>query len=220
MDQWQPTLYENHELVPRSKDPNYILTPDLVDHAIAWLRRTRSHRGRQAVLPLHVDRRDARAAPGLAGVHREVSRASSTWAGTCIASRRSRGRRSWASCRRTRKLTKRPEELPAWDSLSADQKRLFARMMEVFAAFTDQTDYEMGRLLDVGALAAGRRQHDHLLRGRRQRRVGRRRAGRPARTRTRSSTTCRSRSRTISSTWTSSAGRSTSITSRPAGPGR
>ena len=39
MDQWQPTLYENHELVPRSSDPNYILTPDLVDHAIAWLRR-------------------------------------------------------------------------------------------------------------------------------------------------------------------------------------
>ena len=42
VDQWQPTLYENHELVPRSKDPNYILTPDLVDHAISWLRRTRS----------------------------------------------------------------------------------------------------------------------------------------------------------------------------------
>ena len=46
-------------------------------------------------------------------------------------------------------LSKRPKELPAWNSLSADQKRLFARMMEVFAAFTDQTDHEMGRLLDV-----------------------------------------------------------------------
>lgn len=46
-------------------------------------------------------------------------------------------------------LTPRPAELPAWDSLSADQKKLFARMMEVFAAFTDQTDAEMGRLLEV-----------------------------------------------------------------------
>jgi arylsulfatase len=47
------------------------------------------------------------------------------------------------------KLTPRPQELPAWDSLSADQKRLFSRMMEVFAGFTAQTDYEMGRLLEV-----------------------------------------------------------------------
>src|SRR5207244_1917755 len=47
------------------------------------------------------------------------------------------------------KLTPRPAELPAWDTLSADQKRLFARMMEVFAGFTAETDFEMGRLLEV-----------------------------------------------------------------------
>ena len=76
------------------------------------------------------------------------------------------------------KLTPRPEELPAWDSLSADQKRLFARMMEVFAAFTAQTDHEMGRLLDVVRLCPDARQHaDHLHR-RRQRRH---RRGRPRR---------------------------------------
>jgi arylsulfatase A-like enzyme len=46
-------------------------------------------------------------------------------------------------------LTPRPASLPAWESLSPDQRRLFARMMEVFAAFTAQTDYEMGRLLDA-----------------------------------------------------------------------
>jgi arylsulfatase len=47
------------------------------------------------------------------------------------------------------RLTPRPKELPAWDSLSPDQKRLFARMMEVFAGFTAQTDHEMARMLDV-----------------------------------------------------------------------
>ncbi len=150
MDQWQPTLYENHELVPRSSDPNYILTPDLVDHAIAWLRRTRSHRGRQAVLPLHVDRRDARAAPGFAA---------SIIAQVQGQVRHGLGRVPRADVRAAEEARRRPAEreadasgpteLPAWDSLSADQKKLFARMMEVFAAFTDQTDYEMGRLLDV-----------------------------------------------------------------------
>ena len=35
-----------------------------------------------------------------------------------------------------------------WDSLSDDQKRLFARMAEVYAAYLSYTDHEIGRLLD------------------------------------------------------------------------
>jgi arylsulfatase A-like enzyme len=35
-----------------------------------------------------------------------------------------------------------------WDSLSVDEKRLFARMAEVFAGFVSHTDYHIGRLLD------------------------------------------------------------------------
>ena len=47
------------------------------------------------------------------------------------------------------KLTPRPEEIPAYDSLTPDQKKVAARLMETFAAFTAQTDYEVGRLLDT-----------------------------------------------------------------------
>src|SRR5262249_41977353 len=46
------------------------------------------------------------------------------------------------------KLTPRPAEIPAWDSLSPDAQRAAERLMEVFAAYTAQTDYEIGRLLD------------------------------------------------------------------------
>src|SRR5262249_59214199 len=46
-------------------------------------------------------------------------------------------------------LTKRPEQLPAWDALSADQKRLYARMMEVYAGALSHADYHIGRLLDA-----------------------------------------------------------------------
>ena len=35
-----------------------------------------------------------------------------------------------------------------WDSLSADEKRLFARMAEVYAGFLAQADHHIGRLLD------------------------------------------------------------------------
>jgi len=47
------------------------------------------------------------------------------------------------------KLTARPDEIPAWDSLSPDEKRLASRLMEAFAAYTAQTDYEVGRILDA-----------------------------------------------------------------------
>jgi arylsulfatase len=46
-------------------------------------------------------------------------------------------------------LTARPEQIPAWDSLPADQKRLYARMMEVYAGALSHADYNIGRLLDA-----------------------------------------------------------------------
>jgi arylsulfatase len=148
MDQWQPTLYEDHQLVPRSGDPNYILTRDLVDRSIAWLRRTRSI---DAEKPFFLYM-----APGATHaphhVHPEY-----------VAKFKGRFDAGWDAYREQAfarqkelgvvppdaQLTPRPAELPAWDSLSADQRRLFARMMEVFAGFTAETDHEMGRLLEA-----------------------------------------------------------------------
>ena len=39
-------------------------------------------------------------------------------------------------------------DVPAWDSLNADQKKVYARMMEVYAAAVAQSDYEIGRVID------------------------------------------------------------------------
>ena len=38
------------------------------------------------------------------------------------------------------KLTPRPKEIPAWDDMSAEQKKLFERQMETFAGFAAHTD--------------------------------------------------------------------------------
>jgi arylsulfatase A-like enzyme len=52
------------------------------------------------------------------------------------------------------KLAPKPKAIKDWDTLSADEKRLFARQAEVFAAFAEYTDHEIGRMLkafdDVG----------------------------------------------------------------------
>jgi len=46
-------------------------------------------------------------------------------------------------------LTPRPAGLPAWDSLSPDQKKLLAHQAEVFAGFAAQADFEVGRVLQA-----------------------------------------------------------------------
>ena len=47
-------------------------------------------------------------------------------------------------------LPARNEMVSAWDDLSDDERRLFARQMEVYAGFVDHTDAQIGRLM--GAL--------------------------------------------------------------------
>jgi len=45
-------------------------------------------------------------------------------------------------------LSRHDPDVPDWDSLGADERRLYARMMEVFAGFLEHTDHHIGRLID------------------------------------------------------------------------
>jgi arylsulfatase A-like enzyme len=53
-------------------------------------------------------------------------------------------------------LTAWPDDLPKWETLSADEKKLFSRQAEVFAGYTAYTDHEIGRVIqavdDMGKL--------------------------------------------------------------------
>jgi arylsulfatase A-like enzyme len=146
VSQWQPLLYENHSVVPPSSDPNYYLTTDLTDRAIQWIRQAKALPGRPYFLyfatgathaPHHapkewIDRFKGNFDQGW-DKYREETFARQKQLGVIPADT---------------KLTPRPKEIPAWDSLEPDQKKLFVRMMEVFAGFTAVTDHEVGRLLD------------------------------------------------------------------------
>ncbi|MBK6281085.1 MAG: sulfatase-like hydrolase/transferase [Gammaproteobacteria bacterium] len=46
-------------------------------------------------------------------------------------------------------LTPRPDALPAWDSLTPEEQRVSARLMELYAAFLAHTDAQVGRLRDA-----------------------------------------------------------------------
>ena len=45
-------------------------------------------------------------------------------------------------------LTERIDEIPAWDSVSDDERRLYARQMETFAAQMEFVDAQIGRVVE------------------------------------------------------------------------
>ena len=47
------------------------------------------------------------------------------------------------------KLTPLSLGLPAWNTLTAEQQRVYARMMEVYAGYLEQTDYNIGRVIEA-----------------------------------------------------------------------
>ena len=49
------------------------------------------------------------------------------------------------------KLTPLPKDIPAWDSLSEDQKRVYARLMENYTSYLEYTDAQIGRVVDAVA---------------------------------------------------------------------
>jgi arylsulfatase A-like enzyme len=148
MNHWNPFLYEDHQLVPASADPDYHLTTDLADHAIAWVRKVKSIAPDKPFF-LYV-------APGATHAPHH---APAEW----IEKFKGQFDAGWDEYRKDAlarqktlgvvpadtELTARSKGLPAWESLNAEQKRLYARMMEVFAGYGAQCDHEMGRIVDA-----------------------------------------------------------------------
>ncbi|BBO35218.1 sulfatase-like hydrolase/transferase [Lacipirellula parvula] len=148
MNHWNPILYENRNLVPASTDPNYHLTEDLANRSIAWVRQMKSIAPDKPFF-LYV-------APGATHAPHHAPK---DW----IEKFKGKFDGGWDAYReetlaRQKKLgvvpentmlTERSHGLPAWDSLNADQKRLYARMMEVFCAYGAHVDHRMGRVIDA-----------------------------------------------------------------------
>ena len=148
--QYEPILYENRNRVPRSNDPNYHLSTDIADKSIAWMQKVKAIDPERPFF-LYV-------APG--ATH-SPHQAPKEW----IDKFKGQFDMGWDRYREmtferqkqlgvipaNAKLTPRPAGLPAWDSLNADQKRLYARMMEVFAGYGAHVDHEIGRVLDAVA---------------------------------------------------------------------
>ncbi len=152
IDHWVPTLYRNTTQVPKSQHADYFLTTDLVDESIDWIH---THQSLAPNKPYFLY--------FASGATHEPHEAHRRW----IEQFRGAFDAGWDVLReqiflREKRLgvipadadlTPRPAQLPSWDSLAPDEKRVLARQMEVFAGFLAETDHEIGRL--IHAVQAG-----------------------------------------------------------------
>ena len=67
------------------------------------------------------------------------------------------------------KLPPWPDFLPKWETLNADQKKLYLRQINVWAAYMAYTDHEIGRVIERLEKSRPVRQHADRLGVRRQR---------------------------------------------------
>lgn len=146
-NQFAPTLVENRNWKEAPQDdPGYILDKDLANHAISWLQMQHSAHPQAPFLLYY--------APGTA---HSPHQAPKDW----IERFKGKFDQGWdkmreeSFARQKREgiipanavLTPRPAQFPAWSSLSADQRRVYARMMEIYAAQLAYFDHEFGRVI-------------------------------------------------------------------------
>lgn len=144
-NEWAPLIYDGTTIVETPDDENYHFTNDMTNQAISWVRY------QQALSPdkpffMYF-------APGATHAPHHVPK---EWADKY----KGKFDMGWDKLReltlarqkkmglvpQNTQLAPKPKDIKDWDKLSAEEKKLFTRQMEVYAGFAEQTDYEVGRL--------------------------------------------------------------------------
>jgi arylsulfatase len=147
-DQFAPALIENEHPVDAPSGPGYVLDRDLADHAIAWLRMEQTQAGGR---PFFLYYAPGTAHAPLQAPKAEIEKFRGRFDGGWDAYRAEAFRRQkkMGLIPADAKLAPLPPGVPAWSSLSADQRKVYARYMEVYAAQLSYCDAQVGRILDA-----------------------------------------------------------------------
>lgn len=147
-NQWAPFVYDGTHPVELPEDPNYHFMNDMTNQAVAWMQYQKALTPEKPYFMYF--------APGATHAPHHVPE-------SYIAKWKGKFEGGWDVMRdqilarqikmgivpKGTKLAPKPEAIPEWESLTADQKKLFTKQAEVFAGFLDMTDHEIGRLLDA-----------------------------------------------------------------------
>jgi arylsulfatase len=145
-NQWAPYLYDGVTQVELPKDPNYHFMTDMTDKAVAWIKYQKAITPSKPFFVYF--------APGAVHAPHHVPR---EW----IDRWKGKFDQGWDKLREETlarqiamgivppgtRLAPKPQAIKDWDKLSADEKRLFTHQAEVFGAYMDYADHEIGRML-------------------------------------------------------------------------
>ena len=147
-NQWAPFIYDGVHPVELPDDPSYHFLTDMTDQAVAWIKYQKALTPDKPFFVYY--------APGATHAPHHVPK---EW----IARWKGKFDQGWDKLREeilARQIEKgvvpdgtplapKPEAIPEWGELSADEKRLFTRQAEVFAAYIEMTDHEIGRVIQA-----------------------------------------------------------------------
>ena len=148
-NQWHPMVYDGTTRVyPNVKDPDYHFTNDMTNQAIAWMNTQQSltpdkpfyiyfatgatHAPHHAPKE-YIDKYKGKFSQGWDKVREET-----------LARQKALG-----VIPENTVLAPKPADIMDWDKLTADEKKLFEKQMEVFAGFAEHTDSQVGRLVEA-----------------------------------------------------------------------
>ena len=155
-DQWTPYLFENTtQVFPWHGKPGYNLTTDLADQAIKYMKTVRASAPNKPFFVYYVP-------GGTHSPHQPTQEWIDKFKGKFDMGWNQLREQIFANQQRLgvippgTALTPWPNDLPKWETLTADEKKLYARQAEVFAAYAAYTDHEIGRVIqqvdDMGEL--------------------------------------------------------------------
>jgi len=149
-NQWDPSIYEGTTPIepPKTAEEGYHFTEDMTDKAISWVRQQKALIADKPFFMYF--------APGACHAPHHVPK---EWADKY----KGKFDQGWDKLReetlaRQKKLgvippnaelTKRPQEIQAWDEVNPKMKPVLARQMEVYAGMLEHTDHHVGRLIDT-----------------------------------------------------------------------
>ena len=145
---FEPSLHDGVTLVDFPDKPGYHLAEDMTDKAINWVREQHSMSPDKPFFIYY-------SAPGVHAPHHVPAEWAEKYRGKFDA--------GWDKIREATlqrqieqgvvppgtTLAETAETIPAWDSLSDTEKKIYARQAEVFAAYGEYTDAQVGRLIDA-----------------------------------------------------------------------
>ncbi len=147
-NQWAPAIYDGTTRVEHDNSPNYHFTEDMTNQAMNWMQAQQSLTPDK---PFYVYfATGATHAPHHAPkeyIDKYKGKFDQGW--DKLREESFARQKTLGVIPQDAKLTERPQQIPAWDSLTPEQKKLFSRQMEVYAGFAEHTDHEVGRLIDA-----------------------------------------------------------------------